>query len=157
MVMVERGWGAGERSLQVGGACGRRGLGKRASNGPEAPPASPATRRPEGNRRMGKQGLAPAWERAGSEPFRRAAVMLIDLEGMPQKEAAARSGVSLSGMKSRVQRGRQVLEHLLRDCCRIELDAGGRITDYQPRGDGCSPCATAGCDHDGDRTSVGAP
>jgi RNA polymerase sigma-70 factor (ECF subfamily) len=90
-------------------------------------------------------------------PRYRAAVTLVDLQGMPQNEAAARSGVSLSGMKSRIQRGRQALEHLLHDCCRIELDAGGRITDYQPRGDGCGPCATAGCDRDGDRTSVGAP
>jgi RNA polymerase sigma-70 factor, ECF subfamily len=74
----------------------------------------------------------------------RGAVMLVDLERMPQKDAAARSGVSLSGMKSRVQRGRQALERLLHDCCRIELDAGGRITDYQPWGDRCNPCETAG-------------
>ena len=73
---------------------------------------------------------------------------LIDLEGMLQKEAAARSGLSLSGMKSRVQRGRKALEQLLHDCCRIELDAGGRITDYQPQGRWCGPCATAGCDHE---------
>jgi RNA polymerase sigma-70 factor (ECF subfamily) len=90
-------------------------------------------------------------------PRYRAAVTLVDLEGVPQKEAAARAGVSLSGMKSRVQRGRHALEHLLHDCCRIDLDAGGRITDYQPWGDGCSPCATAGCDRDGDRTPAGAP
>jgi RNA polymerase sigma-70 factor, ECF subfamily len=90
-------------------------------------------------------------------PRYRAAVTLVDLEGMPQKEAAARFGVSLSGMKSRVQRGRQALEHLLHDCCRIELDAGGRIADYQPRGDGCGPCATAGCDHNGDPAPGSAP
>jgi RNA polymerase sigma-70 factor (ECF subfamily) len=83
-------------------------------------------------------------------PRYRAAVTLVDLEGMSQKEAAARFGVSLSGMKSRVQRGRQALEHLLHDCCRIELDAGGRITDYQPWEGGCSPCAT-GCERDTER------
>jgi RNA polymerase sigma-70 factor, ECF subfamily len=80
-------------------------------------------------------------------PLYREAVMLVDLEGLSQQEAAARSGLSLSGMKSRVQRGRHALEHLLHDCCRIELDAGGRITDYQPRGAGCSPCGT-GCSQD---------
>jgi RNA polymerase sigma-70 factor (ECF subfamily) len=62
-------------------------------------------------------------------PLYRDAVTLIDLDGLPQHEAAARAGLSLSGMKSRVQRGRRALEHLLHDCCRIELDAGGRITD----------------------------
>jgi RNA polymerase sigma-70 factor (ECF subfamily) len=80
-------------------------------------------------------------------PRYRAAVTLVDLKGLPQKEAAARSGVSLSGMKSRVQRGRQALEHLLHDCCRIELDAGGRVIEYQPWGDGCGPCAP-GCDRE---------
>jgi RNA polymerase sigma-70 factor, ECF subfamily len=90
------------------------------------------------------------------QPRYRAAVTLIDLEGVSQKEAAARSGVSLSGMKSRVQRARQVLEHLLHDCCRIELDTGGRITDYQPRGDGCGLCVSD-CGHDGQRAPAGAP
>ena len=89
-------------------------------------------------------------------PRYRTAVMLVDLEGVLQKEAAARSGISLSGMKSRVQRGRQALEHLLHDCCRIEFDAGGRITDYQPRGDGCGPCASD-CGPDGERARAGAP
>jgi RNA polymerase sigma-70 factor, ECF subfamily len=89
-------------------------------------------------------------------PRYRTAVTLVDLEGVLQKEAAARAGVSLSGMKSRVQRGRQALEHLLHDCCRIELDAGGRITDYQPRGDGCGPCASD-CGHDAERAPAGPP
>jgi RNA polymerase sigma-70 factor (ECF subfamily) len=73
-------------------------------------------------------------------PLYREAVTLVDLEGVPQHEAAARAGLSHSGMKSRVQRGRQALEHLLHDCCRIELDTGGRVTEYQPRGAGCGPC-----------------
>src|ERR687897_1146286 len=71
----------------------------------------------------------------------RDAVTLVDLGGLSQKEAAARAGLSVSGMKSRVQRGREALRHLLDDCCQIELDAGGRITDYQHRGSGCGPCA----------------
>jgi RNA polymerase sigma-70 factor (ECF subfamily) len=71
-------------------------------------------------------------------------VTVIDLEGIPQKEAAMRAGISLSGMKSRVQRGRQALEALMHDCCRIETDAGGRVMDYQPRGAGCGTCAD-GC------------
>jgi RNA polymerase sigma-70 factor (ECF subfamily) len=70
----------------------------------------------------------------------RQAVALADLEGLPQKEVADRSGVSLSGMKSRVQRGRQALGEMLQECCHIERDAGGRVSDYQLRGSGCGPC-----------------
>lgn len=73
-------------------------------------------------------------------PLYREAVILIDLDGLSQKEAAERSGLSLSGMKSRVQRGRASLGDLLQDCCRIEFDAGGRLTDYQPRSAGRGPC-----------------
>ena len=77
-------------------------------------------------------------------PLYRDALRLVDLEGMPQHEAAARAGISVSGMKSRVQRGRQALKVVLEDCCRIELDAGGRVIDYEPLGSGCGPCAN-GC------------
>jgi RNA polymerase sigma-70 factor (ECF subfamily) len=77
-------------------------------------------------------------------PYREA-VTLIDLEGMPQKEAALRAGLSLSGMKSRVQRGRQALEQLVHDCCQIEVDATGRVMDYQLRGSACGSSCAGGC------------
>jgi RNA polymerase sigma-70 factor (ECF subfamily) len=77
-------------------------------------------------------------------PLYREAVRLVDLEGLPQREAAARTGITLSGMKSRVQRGRQALKAILHACCQIERDAGGRVSDYQPRGTGCGPCGD-GC------------
>jgi RNA polymerase sigma-70 factor (ECF subfamily) len=77
-------------------------------------------------------------------PYREA-VTLVDLEGIPQKEAALRAGLSLSGMKSRVQRGRQALEQLIHDCCQIELDATGRVMDYRPRGKSCGSSCAGGC------------
>lgn len=77
-------------------------------------------------------------------PHYREAVSLIDLDGLSQQDAAIQAGLSLSGMKSRVQRGRLALAEVMRDCCRIETDAGGRITDYQVRETGCGSCA-AGC------------
>jgi RNA polymerase sigma-70 factor (ECF subfamily) len=80
-------------------------------------------------------------------PLYRDAVRLVDLEGLPQQEAAARAGITVSGMKSRVQRGRQALQSLLHACCQFDRDAGGRVTDYQPRGDGCGPCVQ-GCERD---------
>jgi RNA polymerase sigma-70 factor (ECF subfamily) len=72
----------------------------------------------------------------------RRAVQMIDLDGMAQAEAARRNGVSLSGMKSRVQRGRRRLAELLGQCCALTLDARGVPMDYAPssgcdRGCGC--------------------
>jgi RNA polymerase sigma-70 factor, ECF subfamily len=80
-------------------------------------------------------------------PLYREAVRVVDLEGLPQQEAATRAGITVSGMKSRVQRGRQELQSLLHACCQFDLDAGGRVTDYQPRGAGCGPCGQ-GCGRD---------
>lgn len=47
--------------------------------------------------------LCPIVERLSAEY--RQAVVLVDLEGLTQREAVAQLGLSLSGMKSRVQRG----------------------------------------------------
>jgi len=71
-------------------------------------------------------------------PYREA-LTLTELEGLTQKAAAAMLGVSLSGMKSRVQRGRRQLRSALEDCCDIALDARGRVVSYGPRADGKLP------------------
>jgi RNA polymerase sigma-70 factor (ECF subfamily) len=83
-------------------------------------------------------------------PLYRDAINLVDLEGLPQREAAARAGITLSGMKSRVQRGRQALKAILHACCQVDLDVGGRVTDYQPRSPGCAPSGGE-CSWDGSR------
>lgn len=67
----------------------------------------------------------------------REALTLTELEGVTQKEAAEMLGVSLSGMKSRVQRGRERLRALLDDCCEIALDVRGRVIACQPRDPNC--------------------
>jgi RNA polymerase sigma-70 factor (ECF subfamily) len=74
----------------------------------------------------------------------REAVTLIDLDGLSQQDATLLAGLSLSGMKSRVQRGRRALEEVMYQCCRIETDTGGRVMDYQMRGAGCGACGD-GC------------
>jgi RNA polymerase sigma-70 factor (ECF subfamily) len=90
---------------------------------------------------------AVAWELANyvgpfvamlRSPYREA-LTLTELEGLTQKQAAEMLGISLSGMKSRVQRGRQQLRKLFDDCCRIALDARGRIIACEPRVDGKLP------------------
>jgi RNA polymerase sigma-70 factor (ECF subfamily) len=83
-------------------------------------------------------------------PYREA-LTLTELEGLTQKEAAAMLGISLSGMKSRVQRGRERLRRSLEDCCEIALDARGKVTSCEPRPDGKLPdacCDIEGSDRD---------
>lgn len=62
----------------------------------------------------------------------RAALLLSEIEGLPQKEVAYRLGISLSGAKSRVQRGRDKLRQRVLDCCHIETGHSG-IVGYEPR------------------------
>jgi RNA polymerase sigma-70 factor, ECF subfamily len=65
-------------------------------------------------------------------PQYREALTLTELEGLTQQAAADALGVSLSGAKSRVQRGREKLRALLGDCCRIGVDVRGRVIDCEP-------------------------
>jgi len=65
-------------------------------------------------------------------PYREA-LQLTEIEGLTMREAAEREGVSVSGMKSRVQRGRRLLRELFEACCEIALDARGRVVEYTPR------------------------
>ena len=68
----------------------------------------------------------------------REAVKLYELEGMPQQEIANQLGISLSGAKSRIQRGREKLKSLLLDCCSFEKDRRGNLIDCSPNnGEDC--------------------
>jgi RNA polymerase sigma-70 factor (ECF subfamily) len=71
----------------------------------------------------------------------REALRLTDLEGLSQKELAARLGLSLTGAKSRVQRARKRLKEILLDCCQIETDRRGNALSYTPKN--CSSCSCA--------------
>lgn len=82
--------------------------------------------------------LRPMIERL-SEDYRQA-VILVDLEGLTQHEAAERLGLSVSGMKSRVQRGRWQLREMLEACCVIALDRRRGVADYDVREAWCDPC-----------------
>lgn len=69
-------------------------------------------------------------------PIYRDAVARTELEGLTQQEAADETGISLSGMKSRVQRGRAQLRESLERCCDVTLDSRNRIVEVEPI---CSP------------------
>jgi RNA polymerase sigma-70 factor, ECF subfamily len=74
----------------------------------------------------------------------REAITWADLEGVNQADAAERAGVSVSGMKSRIQRGRKQLKAVLEECCRVDLDRRGSIVSYDPRTS--SSCGCGKCD-----------
>jgi RNA polymerase sigma-70 factor (ECF subfamily) len=75
------------------------------------------------------------------EPYREALV-LTEFDGLTQQELADRLGISLSGAKSRVQRGRAQLKDMLHECCSFEFDRRGKVIE-------CTPRATAGCEECG--------
>jgi RNA polymerase sigma-70 factor (ECF subfamily) len=69
------------------------------------------------------------------------AIRLTEYGGMTQAAAAKHIGLSTSGMKTRVQRARQRLKHMLLKCCEIEPDRRGGIVTYKPRPGGCNSCS----------------
>ncbi len=70
----------------------------------------------------------------------RDAVTLVELDGLTQQAAAERLGLSLSGMKSRVQRGRKQLKEMLNECCLIQLDRRRGVAAYRVRDRKTDPC-----------------
>jgi RNA polymerase sigma-70 factor (ECF subfamily) len=85
------------------------------------------------------QCLQPMLDQLG--PKTRDALTRVDIEAQTHQRAADALGISVSGMKSRVQRGRQQLKALLEECCSVELDRTGHVTGYQPTDASCA-CAT---------------
>ncbi len=64
-------------------------------------------------------------------------LMLYEIEGLSQKEISEKENISLSGAKSRIQRGRVRLKEALTDCCKFEIDKEGNILDYIKREKSC--------------------
>lgn len=67
----------------------------------------------------------------------REAVTRVDLNGERQVDVARELGLGISALKSRVQRGRAMLQQVFSDCCHFERDAAGRVVDYRKKGDTC--------------------
>ncbi len=78
------------------------------------------------------------------EPYR-TAITLTTVNGISQADAARQLGISHSGMKSRVQRGRDRLRDMLVQCCAIAVDVRGGVSDFHLRSAGaCNPPPAAG-------------
>lgn len=104
--------------------------------------------------REAEAGLAPCLTSMITrlpEPYR-AAIQLTSLHGMTQTGAAKHAGISVSGMKSRVQRGRGQLRQMLVHCCEIAIDVRGGVSDFHQRFEG----ACGGCDASIDTRDVRA-
>ncbi len=71
----------------------------------------------------------------------REAVMLADIKGLTQKELSERLDISLSGAKSRVQRGREKLRDVLLDCCLVEFGRSGKVVEFEPQKRDCGGCS----------------
>ena len=90
--------------------------------------------------RVGMSCIAPM-VRQLPEAYREA-IELIELKGVTQGAAAHRLGLSVSGTKSRVQRGRARLKEMLLRCCEIETDRRGRVVAFETRSEeSCATCA----------------
>ena len=71
----------------------------------------------------------------------RDAVRMSEIDGITQREVAELLGISLSGAKSRVQRGREKLREMFLECCSIERGICGTVTAMTPRKPGPTPCS----------------
>jgi len=75
------------------------------------------------------------------------ALTLTEQNGMTRKQLSERLGISFSGAKSRVQRGREKLKEMLTACCHNEADRYGHIIDFRHERSTGQDCAgSCGCD-----------
>ncbi len=70
----------------------------------------------------------------------RNAVQMSELDNKTQKEVAELEGISLTGAKSRVQRGRGLLKGMLNDCCQFEINKKNQVISYEPKKQDCKFC-----------------
>lgn len=70
----------------------------------------------------------------------RHAIQMSEIENKTQKEVAKQEGISLSGAKSRVQRGRSLLKTMLSDCCQFEINKNNHVLSYDKKEKNCSQC-----------------
>lgn len=68
----------------------------------------------------------------------REALLITEFQGVSQKELTQRLGISYSGAKSRVQRGKDKLKELILDCCAYESDSYGNLTGGNEQKCGCT-------------------
>ena len=101
----------------------------------DAHPESAGSREESDAREQLSRCLEPLVRRL-SPPYRQA-LMLTDLGDLSQVQAAQQTGLTVPGMKARVQRARRQVHDLLGECCEVGLDRSRRVADVRRTG----PCA----------------
>ena len=86
--------------------------------------------------------LAPMMEQLPDEY--RKALQMSDVEDIKQADIASELNMSVSGVKSRVQRARGKVKDMLLDCCHFEFDRLGRPVGMTERSCGSS-CGPSNC------------
>ncbi|MFC0626007.1 sigma-70 family RNA polymerase sigma factor [Kribbella deserti] len=105
----------------------------------------------------GERAASCAAGMLGSLPDDQAnALRIVDMDASTHQAAALSAGVSVSGMKSRVQRGRTKLRTLVEGCCHVERDARGAVLEIAPCPGECS-CACKESGRDGAHDPHTAP
>jgi RNA polymerase sigma-70 factor (ECF subfamily) len=64
-------------------------------------------------------------------------LVMTELQGVSQRDAAERLGISVPALKSRVLRGRERLRDRVLACCELEFDRRGGIVAYRERSSNC--------------------
>lgn len=60
------------------------------------------------------------------------AILLTEYNGLTQVELAKKLKITSSGVKSRVQRARQMIKDTLMNCCHYEFDKYGKVIGVRP-------------------------
>lgn len=87
----------------------------------------------------GIEGCLEAFIARLPEKYREPLVM-SDVEGKSQKEIAQEMDISYSGLKSRVQRGREMIKDMFVECCKLSVGKDGRLTGEIGDMDDCTLC-----------------
>jgi len=75
-------------------------------------------------------------------PTYKDALLLSEIKGLKQAEIAKQLNISLSGAKSRIQRGRNLLKRGFMDCCDYKLNESGHLTGEHKGKKDCKICST---------------
>ncbi len=67
-------------------------------------------------------------------------LVLSDIEELKQKDIAKQMGLSYSGLKSRVQRGRSMIKDMFVECSCFIHDSNGKFTQGSLDSENCSIC-----------------
>lgn len=87
----------------------------------------------------GIEGCLEAFIARLPEKYREPLVM-SDVEGKSQKEIAEEMDISYSGLKSRVQRGREMIKDMFIECCKLSVGKDGKLKGELGNMDDCTLC-----------------